>query len=567
MSEKITFGELIEAIAEETDNSKKFTHDFLKNFVDVINGGLEKDGKVNIAGFGKFKLRRVDEREGYNPQTDEKMTIPAHNKIVFKPYKDLRELVNAPYAHMEPKLLEDEATKSDNESNEVTDDTSSDLPADETEHLSDDVIPLTDETDQSESKQTEDTEEEAEEQDFIPTAPPTSQTHSKSESEGDDIEAESDENDPFGFETEDENDTQKEEQPIENEDDDVVEFNTESTKEEDTEELDLNDFITSIEDSKKSSESEVADSEDSESLEDLDEQEDPVTTDAEADSHEEIAQPSEKTEEEILADQIDNLEEAVEDLKENRSEEDDIDTEEDPVEDFSESTPPPTTKHPKRKRNSSMPYVAAAVIALLLIAGGAWYYSTLSTGDVSLTSTDQTTTTDATNQQNDNPQESADENDQDQQTEQNNNSQGQTASADKEDAESSDAQSSQESNTDAVEIEEGQTLWSLAEEKYGNPRLWPWIYGNNGSLENPNVIYAGNSLSVPLPSGPQNSLNATDSVGVAKGFIATYQWYKSNEESQAKNHLWAAKRYHNDIEQLADVPIDKTDLSFANKAR
>ncbi|MDZ7681998.1 MAG: hypothetical protein U5J63_09890 [Fodinibius sp.] len=83
------------------------------------------------------------------------------------------------------------------------------------------------------------------------------------------------------------------------------------------------------------------------------------------------------------------------------------------------------------------------------------------------------------------------------------------------------AQSSQESkenDAESQQIAEGQTLWSLAEDNYGNPRLWPWIYGNNDALENPDEILAGSSLSVPLPSGPQNQLNATDSVGVAKGF-------------------------------------------------
>ncbi len=93
------------------------------------------------------------------------------------------------------------------------------------------------------------------------------------------------------------------------------------------------------------------------------------------------------------------------------------------------------------------------------------------------------------------------------------------------------------------------------------------IYGNNGSLDDPDLIYAGSSLSVPLPSGPQNTLTNTDSVGVAKGFIATYKWYKNNEEPKAKNHLWAAKLYYDDLQQLADVPIDKTDLSYANRAR
>ena len=143
MSKKVTFGELIESIAEETDRSKQFTHDFLKDFVSVINGGLEKDGKVNIAGFGKFKLSRVDERQGYNPQTEEKVTIPAHNKVIFKPYKDLREVVNAPYAHLEPELIEEE---------ENTDE--------------DETVP---------------TEEKSGQHDFLPTAPPTSKQSIESE--------------------------------------------------------------------------------------------------------------------------------------------------------------------------------------------------------------------------------------------------------------------------------------------------------------------------------------------------------------------------------------------------
>jgi len=108
MSEKVTFKELVDSIAGQTDNTRKFTHEFLKDLVSVINSNLEEDGKVNIAGFGKFELRHMDEREGFNPQSGEKMTIPEHNKVVFKPYKDLRELVNAPYLHLEPKILEED---------------------------------------------------------------------------------------------------------------------------------------------------------------------------------------------------------------------------------------------------------------------------------------------------------------------------------------------------------------------------------------------------------------------------------------------------------------------------
>jgi nucleoid DNA-binding protein/nucleoid-associated protein YgaU len=108
MNHKITFQELVDAIADQSGRSKQFTHDFIKEFATLIRDGLEKDGSVNIAGLGKFELKKMDEREGYNPETEEKITIPAHNKIDFTPYKDLRELVNAPYAHMEPEIMEED---------------------------------------------------------------------------------------------------------------------------------------------------------------------------------------------------------------------------------------------------------------------------------------------------------------------------------------------------------------------------------------------------------------------------------------------------------------------------
>lgn len=112
MNHKITFQELVEAVAEQSGKSKQFSHDFIKDFASLVKEGLEKNGSVNVAGFGTFKLKKMDERDGYNPETEEKITIPAHNKIDFTPYKDLSELVNAPYAHMEPEILEEEVQSS-----------------------------------------------------------------------------------------------------------------------------------------------------------------------------------------------------------------------------------------------------------------------------------------------------------------------------------------------------------------------------------------------------------------------------------------------------------------------
>lgn len=138
MSEKITFQELVEAVSSETGQSDTFTHDFLKDLVQFINVGLEADGKVNLSGFGKFELKRMDEREGYNPQTGERMTIPAHNKIIFKPYKNLRERVNARYGHLKAELIEEEAEKSTGKNTKTpaakpSEPRSSEKPADEAE--------------------------------------------------------------------------------------------------------------------------------------------------------------------------------------------------------------------------------------------------------------------------------------------------------------------------------------------------------------------------------------------------------------------------------------------------
>jgi nucleoid DNA-binding protein len=108
MSEKITFRELIELIAEQSKQSQNSTNSFIGELVQLIENGLSKSGSVTISGFGKFELRWMNERPGINPQTGEEITIPGQNKVVFKPYKALRESVNRPYAKMEAQILEPE---------------------------------------------------------------------------------------------------------------------------------------------------------------------------------------------------------------------------------------------------------------------------------------------------------------------------------------------------------------------------------------------------------------------------------------------------------------------------
>jgi nucleoid DNA-binding protein len=62
-------------------------------FVEQLERVLLSSGKVKVGGLGIFEIRAVKAREGYNVGSGERITIPAHNKIVFRPTKSLRDAV------------------------------------------------------------------------------------------------------------------------------------------------------------------------------------------------------------------------------------------------------------------------------------------------------------------------------------------------------------------------------------------------------------------------------------------------------------------------------------------
>lgn len=64
-------------------------------FVERLEHLLLQAGKVKVTGLGIFEVRKVAEREGYNVGTGERITIPAHNKVVFRPAKGLREAIQS----------------------------------------------------------------------------------------------------------------------------------------------------------------------------------------------------------------------------------------------------------------------------------------------------------------------------------------------------------------------------------------------------------------------------------------------------------------------------------------
>ena len=86
--------ELIAAMAEQAELSKKDAEKALKAFVDIIGEELTKGEKVQLVGFGTFEVSERPEREGRNPQTGEAMKIAASKSPKFKAGKALKDMMN-----------------------------------------------------------------------------------------------------------------------------------------------------------------------------------------------------------------------------------------------------------------------------------------------------------------------------------------------------------------------------------------------------------------------------------------------------------------------------------------
>ena len=87
--------ELVAAVAEQADISKKDAEKVLKAFVDVVTEEMKKGEKVQLVGFGTFEVSERAAREGRKPQTGKTMKIEACKAPKFKAGKALKDAVNA----------------------------------------------------------------------------------------------------------------------------------------------------------------------------------------------------------------------------------------------------------------------------------------------------------------------------------------------------------------------------------------------------------------------------------------------------------------------------------------
>jgi DNA-binding protein HU-beta len=87
-------GDVINSIAEEAGISKKEAAAAFDAFVGYISESCRRGERCSVPGLGSFSITARKAREGRNPRTNEKITIPASKNVRFKAGKELRESVN-----------------------------------------------------------------------------------------------------------------------------------------------------------------------------------------------------------------------------------------------------------------------------------------------------------------------------------------------------------------------------------------------------------------------------------------------------------------------------------------
>ncbi|MEH2943974.1 HU family DNA-binding protein [Lachnospiraceae bacterium KK002] len=87
--------ELIAAMSEKAELSRKDAEKALKAFTDVVTEELQKGEKIQLVGFGTFEVSERAARTGRNPQSGAEMVIPASKAPKFKAGKALKDMINA----------------------------------------------------------------------------------------------------------------------------------------------------------------------------------------------------------------------------------------------------------------------------------------------------------------------------------------------------------------------------------------------------------------------------------------------------------------------------------------
>ena len=90
----MTKAELIEEVSRVSDLTKKHSEIIVDTVFKSIINALHRGDKIELRGFGSFRIRQRESRKGRNPKTGERVHVPAKKVPYFKPGKELKELIN-----------------------------------------------------------------------------------------------------------------------------------------------------------------------------------------------------------------------------------------------------------------------------------------------------------------------------------------------------------------------------------------------------------------------------------------------------------------------------------------
>jgi integration host factor subunit beta len=90
----MTKAELVEEVARVATLTKKHAEVIVDTVFESIVEALQRGEKIELRGFGSFRLRRRESRKGRNPKTGDKVDVPPKQVPYFKPGKELKDLIN-----------------------------------------------------------------------------------------------------------------------------------------------------------------------------------------------------------------------------------------------------------------------------------------------------------------------------------------------------------------------------------------------------------------------------------------------------------------------------------------
>jgi integration host factor subunit beta len=91
----MTKADLVEEVVRVTNVSKKHAEIIVNTVFSSIIDALRGEDKIELRGFGSFRVRRRRPRQGRNPKTGDQVAVPEKRIPYFKPGKELKDLINS----------------------------------------------------------------------------------------------------------------------------------------------------------------------------------------------------------------------------------------------------------------------------------------------------------------------------------------------------------------------------------------------------------------------------------------------------------------------------------------